>query len=124
MTALQPMLVRSPTKAPNFFTPVAIRLPPWRKPVGSAIGQVGSGTTTYRAIPTRGLGRCRLNKTARIVLLNGVGSAGKGSIAKALQSITAERFLHVEMDAFLQMLPESSFGHPDGLTFETIYEDG
>jgi chloramphenicol 3-O phosphotransferase len=65
-----------------------------------------------------------LNTTARIVLLNGVGSAGKGSIAKALQTITAESFLHVEMDAFLEMLPAASFGHPDGLTFETVQEDG
>ena len=65
-----------------------------------------------------------MNTTARIVLLNGVGSAGKGSIAKALQTITTEPFLHVEMDAFLQMLPAASFGHPDGLTFETVQEDG
>lgn len=65
-----------------------------------------------------------MNATARIVLLNGVGSAGKGSIAKALQTITTEAFLHVEMDAFLQMLPESSFGHPDGLSFESVQEDG
>jgi chloramphenicol 3-O phosphotransferase len=61
--------------------------------------------------------------TARIVLLNGVGSAGKGSIAKALQTITTDPFLHVEMDAFLAMLPESSMGHPDGLTFETVQQD-
>ena len=73
---------------------------------------------------------CRLlgdgpsNMTARIVLLNGVGSAGKGSIAKALQTITTECFLHVEMDAFLEMLPEASFGRPDGITFETVQEDG
>jgi chloramphenicol 3-O phosphotransferase len=60
----------------------------------------------------------------RIVLLNGVGSAGKSSIAKALQAMTAEPFLHVEMDAFLEMLPEAGFGHPDGLTFETVPEDG
>jgi len=65
-----------------------------------------------------------LNTTARIVLLNGVGSAGKGSIAKALQTITIEPFLHVEMDAILQMLPAASLGHPDGLTFETVQEDG
>lgn len=64
-----------------------------------------------------------MNKTARIVLLNGVGSAGKGSIAKALQAIAAWPFLHVEMDAFLEMLPEASFGHPDGLTFETLLEN-
>jgi chloramphenicol 3-O phosphotransferase len=62
--------------------------------------------------------------TARIVLLNGVGSAGKGSIAKALQTITTACFLHVEMDAFLGMLPEASFGRPEGITFETVQEDG
>ena len=62
--------------------------------------------------------------TARIVLLNGVGSAGKGSIAKALQAMTREPFLHVQMDAFLDMLPEASWGQPDWITFETIEEDG
>lgn len=65
-----------------------------------------------------------MNRTARIVLLNGVGSVGKSSIAKALQTITSEWFLHVEMDAFLAMLPEANFGHPDGLTFETVQDDG
>jgi chloramphenicol 3-O phosphotransferase len=65
-----------------------------------------------------------LIRKARIVLLNGVGSAGKSSIAKALQTITAAPFLHVEMDAFLAMLPESSIGHPDGLVFETVERDG
>jgi chloramphenicol 3-O phosphotransferase len=62
--------------------------------------------------------------TARIVLLNGIGSVGKSSIAKALQRIASDRYLHVEMDAFLQMLPEDSFGQPDGLTFETVQQDG
>jgi chloramphenicol 3-O phosphotransferase len=62
--------------------------------------------------------------TARIVLLNGIGSVGKSSIAKALQRIASERYLHVQMDAFLQMLPEDSFGQPDGLTFETVQQDG
>ena len=65
-----------------------------------------------------------MTATARIVLLNGAGSAGKGSIAKALQTITAEPFLHVEMDAFLAMLPERCIGDPDGITFETVREDG
>ena len=67
---------------------------------------------------------CALKAKARIVLLNGAGSAGKGSIAKALQTITTEPFLHIEMDAFLEMLPEASFGHPDGIAFETVLEDG
>ena len=62
--------------------------------------------------------------TARIVLLNGVGSAGKSSIAKALQTMTNEPFLHVQMDAFLDMLPAASIGHADGLVFETIEQDG
>jgi chloramphenicol 3-O phosphotransferase len=61
---------------------------------------------------------------ARIVILNGVGSAGKGSIAKALQAIATDPFLHVEMDAFLNMLPQASFGHADGVIFETVEEDG
>ncbi|MEX2202318.1 MAG: chloramphenicol phosphotransferase [Dongiaceae bacterium] len=62
--------------------------------------------------------------TARIVLLNGAGSAGKSAIAKALQAITAAPFLHVEMDAFMAMLPDSHFGDPAGMVFETILEDG
>ncbi|HEY7689498.1 MAG TPA: chloramphenicol phosphotransferase [Dongiaceae bacterium] len=62
--------------------------------------------------------------TARIVLLNGVGSSGKGSIAKALQKIAAAPFLHLQMDAFIEMMPESGWGHPDWLSFETLQEDG
>jgi chloramphenicol 3-O phosphotransferase len=61
---------------------------------------------------------------AHIVLLNGVGSAGKTSIAKALQSIARVPLLHVQMDAFLDMLPEAMIGHPDGLVFEPIEQDG
>ncbi len=62
--------------------------------------------------------------TAKIVLLNGVGSAGKSSIAKSLQTITAAPFLHVQMDAFLDMLPEALQDHADGFSFETVLEDG
>lgn len=61
---------------------------------------------------------------ARIILLNGVGSAGKTSIARALQGIVGECFLHVALDAFLEMLPASRFGHPDGYMFETVEQDG
>lgn len=61
---------------------------------------------------------------SRIIILNGVGSSGKSSIAKALQSIAAEPFLHVEMDVFLDMLPPSAFGQSSGLMFETIEQDG
>jgi chloramphenicol 3-O phosphotransferase len=59
-----------------------------------------------------------------VIFLNGVGSVGKSSVARALQTITAEPFLHVAMDAFIDMLPETMIGHPDGLVFETIEEQG
>lgn len=62
--------------------------------------------------------------TARVVLLNGAGSVGKSTIARELQAITREPFLHVSMDAFLEMLPDNSFDTAAGLTFETIEEDG
>ncbi|MDY0872600.1 chloramphenicol phosphotransferase CPT family protein [Dongia rigui] len=61
---------------------------------------------------------------ARIVILNGVGSVGKTSIAKALQEITATPFLHVSMDVFCEMLPPAYFDHPDGMRFITEIADG
>lgn len=67
---------------------------------------------------------CALNTTARIVLLNGVGSAGKSSIARALQTITTEPFLHIQMDEFIEMLPEVYREHPEGFTYKTVLEDG
>jgi chloramphenicol 3-O phosphotransferase len=61
---------------------------------------------------------------SRIVLLNGVGSAGKSSIARALQAIAATPFLHVQMDAFFDMLPAGWRDHADTFAFETGEEDG
>jgi len=77
-----------------------------------------------RASAGHGFDRGALNKTARIVLLNGVGSAGKSSIARALQTMTVEPFLHVQMDAFMDMLPEALHAHPDGFTYETVQDGG
>jgi chloramphenicol 3-O phosphotransferase len=65
-----------------------------------------------------------LSAPATIILLNGVGSSGKSSIAKALQTIAAEPFLHVQMDVFMEMLPEALQDHPDGFSYETVHEDG
>jgi chloramphenicol 3-O phosphotransferase len=59
-----------------------------------------------------------------VIILNGVGSVGKSATARALQAITAAPFLHVAMDAFLDMLPAAMFGHPDGLIFEKIKDQG
>jgi chloramphenicol 3-O phosphotransferase len=60
----------------------------------------------------------------RVIILNGVGSVGKSATAVALQTITAEPFLHVVMDAFIDMLPAGMFGHPDGLMFEATQDEG
>jgi chloramphenicol 3-O phosphotransferase len=54
----------------------------------------------------------------KVIILNGVGSVGKTSTIQALQAITARPMLHAAMDSFLAMVPESLFGHPDGLIFE------
>lgn len=60
----------------------------------------------------------------QVIILNGIGSVGKSSTARALQAITAEPFLRVVMDAFLDMLPPSMLDHPDGLRFERGQRDG
>jgi chloramphenicol 3-O phosphotransferase len=54
----------------------------------------------------------------RVIVLNGCGSVGKNSIAKALQAITKEPFLHLQGDAFLEMLPARIYGHSNGIIFE------
>jgi chloramphenicol 3-O phosphotransferase len=46
----------------------------------------------------------------RIVYLNGVPSAGKTSIGRALQNALVEPFLFLGVDTFLQMLPRRTFG--------------
>ena len=48
-----------------------------------------------------------MNNVAQVVILNGVSSAGKSSLARALQSITWPPFLHVQLDTFTEMLPAS-----------------
>lgn len=65
-----------------------------------------------------------MNPRPRVIVLNGVGSVGKSSTARALQAIAAEPFLHVAMDAFLDMLPPAMLGHPDGLVFEAVQDSG
>ena len=55
--------------------------------------------------------------TARIVLLNGIGSAGKSTLARAIQARARAIFLHVPMDYWLEMMPARTLGTPEGLTF-------
>ena len=56
----------------------------------------------------------------QIILLNGVGSAGKSSIAKALQAMSSQPILHVQMDAFIEMLPAEYGDHPDAWTYSLV----
>jgi chloramphenicol 3-O phosphotransferase len=60
----------------------------------------------------------------QIVILNGIGSVGKSSTAKALQAVASKPFLHVAMDAFLTMLPEKMLAHADGLTLTSSQHEG
>lgn len=62
--------------------------------------------------------------TARILILNGVGSVGKTSIARALQEMASTPFLNVSMDVFCEMLPPAYFDHPDGFRFISGESDG
>ena len=68
--------------------------------------------------------RLALAERPHVIILNGVGSVGKTSTARALQETLAKPFLHISMDGFAAMLPERMFGHPDGMTFETIQDKG
>ena len=55
----------------------------------------------------------------KILLLNGVGSVGKSSIAKELQSILVEPYLHVGVDHFIDMMPIKYLNAPEGIHFES-----
>ncbi len=59
-----------------------------------------------------------------IIILNGVGSSGKSSTARALQEMASIPLLHLSMDVFLDMLPEKLFDHRDGLIFNSARIDG
>jgi chloramphenicol 3-O phosphotransferase len=65
-----------------------------------------------------------MNRSAQIILLNGVGSSGKSSIAaKCSRRLPTNLSLHVQ-DDFCAMLPEALQDHPDGFAFEEISENG
>lgn len=47
---------------------------------------------------------------SRIIYLNGCSSAGKSSIAKAIQKLAPTPWLHIGLDTFIGMLPEQYIG--------------
>jgi len=57
---------------------------------------------------------------SKIIILNGVSSVGKTSVAKAIQNHAKKAFLHIQMDDFLEMLPRRALRKRDGLVFERI----
>ena len=61
---------------------------------------------------------------SQVIILNGVGSVGKSSTARELQAIAMQPFLHVAMDAFIEMTPAKLIGHADGLVFKIGEEAG
>jgi chloramphenicol 3-O phosphotransferase len=65
-----------------------------------------------------------MQPTATVVILNGVGSSGKSSIARALQDILDEPYLHVQMDAFLDTLPEGLEDDPRAFSYRTSDHNG
>ncbi|WP_370169935.1 MULTISPECIES: chloramphenicol phosphotransferase CPT family protein [Hyphomonas] len=54
---------------------------------------------------------------ALVIILNGTTSAGKTSLARAIQVAATCPILHVQMDGFLDMQPEWLKDHVDGFAF-------
>jgi chloramphenicol 3-O phosphotransferase len=52
-----------------------------------------------------------------VVVLNGPGSVGKTTLACAIQGMVPTPVLHVQMDAFLEMLPEAMQDAPETFSY-------
>ncbi|WP_299326914.1 AAA family ATPase [Parasphingopyxis sp.] len=65
-----------------------------------------------------------MDSQPKIIILNGVSSVGKSTLARAVQNASRLPFLHVSLDAFLAMIPARLFDHPDGIAFRTLEADG
>ena len=57
----------------------------------------------------------------QVILLNGASSAGKTSLALAIQELLPEPWLTLGVDTLIGAMPLKLLGSPDGLT---IHEDG
>jgi chloramphenicol 3-O phosphotransferase len=62
--------------------------------------------------------------TGRLIILNGIGSAGKTSAAKAFQRCAAEPWLHVSGDVFLDMIAPQLWGDSSGIIFRQFEVEG
>lgn len=50
---------------------------------------------------------------AKVIILNGISSAGKSSLAKTIQAVSQTDWLHVSLDQFIAMLPDGREMEPD-----------
>ncbi|MCB2288928.1 chloramphenicol phosphotransferase CPT family protein [Clostridium sp. CS001] len=48
-------------------------------------------------------------KKGKIIFLNGTSSSGKSSLATKIQEVSQEKFFHVQIDTFCDMLHEKNF---------------
>jgi len=55
---------------------------------------------------------------ATVIILNGVSSVGKTTLAKAIQQAASRDFLHISMDGFIAMLPDGREFAPDWFPVE------
>ncbi|MBV7267304.1 chloramphenicol phosphotransferase CPT family protein [Erythrobacter ani] len=58
--------------------------------------------------------------SAKVIILNGVSSAGKSSLARAIQEQAYSTFLHVEMDAFISFLPNGHEFRPEWFRLDQV----
>ncbi len=61
---------------------------------------------------------------ARSILLNGVSSAGKTTLAKAIQNAADDIYLHVSMDTFIEMLPDGKETRAEWFPVELVNRAG
>jgi chloramphenicol 3-O phosphotransferase len=57
---------------------------------------------------------------SKIIFLNGCGSAGKTSIARAIQYLSKDSWLTFGIDTFISMLPHSPDDKPDARYFSFV----
>jgi chloramphenicol 3-O phosphotransferase len=51
----------------------------------------------------------------RVIYLNGTSSAGKSTIARALEDVLDDLYLHVQLDVFMQMVPLHGWERAGGM---------
>ena len=60
----------------------------------------------------------------QVIVLNGASSAGKTTLAKAIQKYAGDIWLHVAMDSFVAMLPDGREFDRDWFPLDEITRDG